>query len=78
MKKITCKANETFFYILDDFGRPMDLDCRIHKGFTVGNGKKMYWYFVWHNSGNATIYDCEYPMNKRHINGEQLITVHFI
>jgi len=77
MKSITFPANEMFLHILSEFGNPMDLDDSIHKGFTVGNGKKMYWYFVWHQSGNCTIYDSGQCLNKRYIKGDQLITVHF-
>lgn len=77
MKTITCKACELTEHLKDEFGHPEDLDSSIHKGFTIGNGKKMYWYFIWHPSGNATVFDTEYPMNKRYIKGEQEITVHF-
>ena len=77
MKTLTCAANDFGDHIKNELGFPMDLDSSLHKGFTVGKGKKMYWYFFWHKTGNATIYDTSYPLNKRFIKGDQLITIHF-
>jgi hypothetical protein len=73
---VTCSACELGDYIKNQYGHPIDLDFRLHKGFTIGAGKKLYWYFIWHPSGNATVYDSP-PRNKRYIKGDQLITVHF-
>lgn len=56
-----------------------DLDSDIHKGFTVGKGKTLYWYMVWHKSGNVSVYrhsDGE-GLVKRYLSGDQEITIHF-
>lgn len=72
MKTLTFPANELQDYIGGD------LEDGKHLGFTIGKGKKMYWYFIWHSaSGNATVYTADIPMDKRYIKNEQLITVHF-
>lgn len=72
MEKVTCKA-----YQLHDHTEGLDLDCDWAYGFTVGRGKIMYWYFIWHSSGNATVYTPEIPARKRFISGDQMITIHF-
>lgn len=54
----------------------MDLDSDIHKGFTIGKGKTMYWEMIWHSSGHVTVHN---QTNKygRWIDGGTEITVHF-
>src|SRR5947209_3438896 len=32
-----------------------DMDGDIHEGFTIGRGKKLYWYLIWHSSGHVTV-----------------------
>lgn len=55
-----------------------DLDSDIHKGFTVGKGKQMYFMMIWHSWGNVTVYTCDdKPMRKRWLRGDTEITVHF-
>lgn len=69
---ITCKA----CFLTDTIDG--DLDGNIHKGFTVGEkGKIMYWYFIWHGTGNASIYTAGYPMKRSYIKGDQIIKIHF-
>lgn len=72
MNKITCKACELY-----EHTDGLELDPEWAEGFTVGNGKILYWYFIWHSTGNCTIYTNEFPARKRFINGETLITIHF-
>jgi hypothetical protein len=55
-----------------------DLDSNIHEGFTIGNGKQLYWEMIWHSSGHVTVYS----QNKstrygRYISGDTEITIHF-
>lgn len=69
---ITCKASE-----LHEHTDGLDLDSDWAEGFTVGRGKIMYWYFIWHSTGNATVYTPEMPPKSRFISGDQLITIHF-
>jgi len=57
-----------------------DLDSDIHKGFTIGNGRQLYWMMIWHSSGNVTVYSIneDYSQPKRRwISGDTEITVHF-
>lgn len=59
-----------------------DLDSDIHKGFTIGNGKTIYWMMLWSKSGNVTVFshdknDHSQP-RRRWISGDTEITVHFI
>lgn len=55
-----------------------DLDNAIHKGFTIGKGKQLYWEMVWHSSGHVTVYS-QNPNTRtgRWIDGDTEITVHF-
>jgi hypothetical protein len=53
-----------------------DLDSDIHKGFTIGKGKTMYWMMIWHSSGNVTAYSID-TLGKRYLSGDAEITVHF-
>lgn len=69
---VTCKACE-----LHDHTAGWDLDPDWAEGFTVGNGKVMYWYFIWHSTGNATVYTPETNMRKRYIKGDQIINIYF-
>lgn len=57
-----------------------DLDENIHKGFTIGKGKKLYWMMIWHKSGHVTVYrdNCGLHPNGRYIDGNTEITIHFI
>ena len=56
-----------------------DLDSNIHKGFTIGKGKQLYWEMIWHSSGHVTVFSTN-PKTKygRYIDGGREITVHFI
>lgn len=56
-----------------------DLDSAIHKGFTIGRGKTLYFMMTWHNSGHATVYR-EHPeggLVRRYVDGGSMITIHF-
>lgn len=68
-------------FIADELtGTNADLDDDIHEGFTIGKGKTIYWYMIWHSSGNVTVYnkhsDSIY-LKRRWISGDTEITVHF-
>ncbi len=55
-----------------------DLNYHIHKGFTIGKGKQMYWMMIWHSkSGHVTVFTKESPIRRRWISGDTEITVHF-
>lgn len=56
-----------------------DLDSEIHKGFTIGKGKRLYWMMIWHKSGNVTVYpiDMKLHASGRWLPGDTEITVHF-
>lgn len=56
-----------------------DMDSSIHRGFTIGRGKTLYWYMVWHGSGNVSVYrqDDGEGLVRRWLSGDQIITVHF-
>lgn len=55
-----------------------DLDPAIHKGFTIGKGKTMYFMMIWHPSCHVTVYSNDgKPMRGRWISGDTEITVHF-
>jgi len=76
MKKVTCPICR----ICDNTDLDGDMDAGIHKGFTIGKGKKLYWYITWTQNGNAFVYsmeeDKEFPA-RRWVSGDQLITIHF-
>lgn len=75
-KKVTGKI----CFISDLTLTKCDLDSSIHKGFTIGRGKKMYFMMVWHSSGNVTVYECdghELALKRRWLSGDTDITVHF-
>jgi len=59
-----------------------DLDSYIHKGFTIGKGKQLYWMMIWHGSGNVTVFtgdnNSSKQPRKRWISGDTEITVHFL
>jgi hypothetical protein len=76
-KKATCQVCFMCDHMGTYFGT--DLDPEFHKGFTIGRGKKMYWYLIWHGSGNCTVYSDEEAgrMSGRYIKGDQEITIHF-
>lgn len=54
----------------------MDLDPNMHKGFTIGKGKTMYFEMIWHGSGHVTVYNQKSKYG-RWIDGGTEITVHF-
>ena len=58
-----------------------DLDHRIHEGFTIGKGKRMYWMMLWHGSGNVTVFSKDGKgdtvLPRRWLSGDTEITVHF-
>lgn len=82
-KKATCLIREIYgntgrAYLGKPFEGGSDLNHDIHEGFTIGNGKQLYWEMIWHSHGNVTV------INKRgrgarwlQNNDEQLITIHF-
>lgn len=53
-----------------------DLEFGVHKGFTIGNGKTLYWMMIWHSSGNVTVYTAK-GERPRWISGDTEITIHF-
>jgi hypothetical protein len=72
-KSVSCKI----CYITDNTGTG-DLDSYIHKGFTIGNGKQLYWMMTWHGSGHVTVYsNDDKPLRRRWINGDTIITIHW-
>lgn len=73
MKTVTCKI----CYICDNTGLNGDMDSDIHKGFTIGKGKQLYWYMTWHSSGHVTVYTADEPIRKRWISGDTIITIHW-
>ena len=78
MKKVTCPICR--IYDNTGNGNGGDMDSDIHKGFTIGKGKKLYWMIIWTQKGNAFVYsmeeDEEFP-RRRWVGGDQLITIHF-
>ncbi len=77
MNKLTIPANEMSEHIKNEHGCPIDLTPELHKGFTIGNGSIMYWYFIWHTTGNFTAYSDDVNIWPRWCRGDQLITIHF-
>lgn len=76
MKTVTCKLCELW----DNTGNGSDMDPRIHDGFSVGKGKKLYWYIVWSKTGMATVYADGRPSGKftrRTLHPDTEITIHF-
>lgn len=76
-KKVTGKI----CYICDLTLTRGDLDSHIHKGFTIGKGKTMYWMMIWHGSGNVTVFSNDEDNGqpkRRWISGDTEITVHFL
>ncbi len=70
-RTVKCTLN-----FLQDHTDHRDLDADVHKGFTIGNGKILYFMYIWHRSGNATVY----PINGkggRYVKGDCEITIHF-
>ena len=78
-KKVTCKICHYSDYTGGEW-YPSDLDSEIHKGFTIGKGKQIYWMMCWHGSGNVTVFtgdeDGE-PIRRRYLSGDTEITIHF-
>ncbi len=70
-KTVKCKL-----CFLQDHTDHRDLDSSVHEGFTIGNGKAMYFMYTWHKSGNASVF----PINgngRRYVRGDVEITIHF-
>ncbi len=55
---------------------PSDLNSDIHKGFTIGKGKTLYWMMIWHSSGNVTVVNLK-ATYKKWISGDTEITIHW-
>ncbi len=53
-----------------------DLDEEFHEGFTIGNGKTLYWMMIWHGSGHVTVVNAK-ATYKKWISGDTIITVRF-
>lgn len=60
---------------LQDYTGNKDLDDH-HKGFTIGKGRQLYYMFVWHSTGNVTVYSLK-GQSGRWISGDTLITIHY-
>ena len=79
MKTVTGKI----CFITNLTGINGDMDGSIHKGFTIGKGKRLYWLIRWHQSGNCTVYRAKNEPEEgealipRWISGDQIITIHF-
>jgi hypothetical protein len=55
-----------------------DLDGNVHEGFTIGKGKALYFLYVWHQSGNASVYSVKEGVHSgRYVKGDVDITIHF-
>ncbi len=80
--KVTCKIcfyNDYTGYV--DINNathyPADLDADIHKGFTIGKGKTLYFMMIWHSSsGHVTVYNDKASYG-RWISGDTEITIHW-
>lgn len=68
---ITCPLNRHQQYIGNK-----DLDFNIHKGFTIGKGKKLYWMMIWWSTGNATVYGVD-DLSPRWVANDTIIKIHF-
>lgn len=71
------KTVETTLACLQRHTDNMDLDSDFHKGFTCGKGKVMYFMYIWHPSGRATIYPKEDGRYPRYVESDQKITIHW-
>lgn len=75
-KKVTCTIN----FMHDHLEGGEDLNDGIHKGFTIGKGKTLYWYIVWNKYGNCIV---ARPLKgtinvaRRYIKGDTEITIHW-
>lgn len=75
---ISKKNTGKISFITDLTATNSDMDSNIHKGFTIGKGKTLYWYITWCKSGNAMVYrETDEGLVKRYVSGDQEITVHF-
>lgn len=54
-----------------------DMDSDFHKGFTVGNGKKLYWEIIYTTGGHARVFRASDGMVGRWVHGSSKITIHF-
>ncbi len=71
-RTVKCTLN-----FLQDHTDHRDLDSNVHKGFTIGNGKVMHFMYIWHRSGNATVYSINGGESGRYVKGDVDITIHF-
>lgn len=71
-RTVKCTLN-----FLQDHTDHQDLNSDVHKGFTIGNGKTLYFMYVWHKSGNATVYSINGSIYGRHVRGDIPIIIHF-
>lgn len=69
--KITCGISG-----YQDYTGNRDLDNEFHEGFTIGNGKQLYWMMLWHKTGHVTVYN-KTATSGRWISGDSRITIHF-
>lgn len=69
-------------FISELTGTNTDLDEFVHKGFTIGKGKKMYWMMIFHSTGyGVSVFSLEQTRiqsKRRWITGDTEITVHFL
>jgi hypothetical protein len=76
-KTVTCRICD----LTDNTGYdcPSDMDSDVHKGFTIGKGKRLYWMMIWHNSGHVTVFTADggENMKRRWISGDTIITIHW-
>lgn len=63
-------------WIGDNTGNNGDLNDELHKGFTIGKGRAMYWMMLWHKSGNVSVFGMHND-SRRYLSGDQEITIHF-
>ncbi len=73
------KATGKICFIGDLTHTNTDLNEKIHKGFTIGKGKTLYWMMVCNSNGNFTVYSSEGSgqPKRRWLSGNTEITVHF-
>lgn len=55
---------------------PSDMDADIHKGFTIGKGRTLYFMMIWHKSGHVTVFNKKASYG-RWIAGDTEITIHW-
>ncbi len=71
-KPIKCKLYE-YPELLDKYG------VSKVEGFSVENGKRLYWWIVWNKNHNAKV--CHHhsgkPLVARNVKGDVEVTIHF-